>query len=86
MKVIKYGMTEVEYACQVEKSDGSRQEKVIIHQDNPSADMINQGKDKSIASRKKLVLNIQGYSENMTGNIIGSCRSWIRGIQVIMEC
>jgi hypothetical protein len=32
-----------------------------------------------IASRKKLVLTIQGYSENMTGNIIGSWRNWIRG-------
>jgi hypothetical protein len=40
MKVIKYGMTKVEYACQVEKSDGSRQEKVIVHQENPSVDMI----------------------------------------------
>jgi hypothetical protein len=47
MKVIKYGMTEVEYACQVEKSDGSRQEKVIIHQDNTSADRISHGKAKS---------------------------------------
>jgi hypothetical protein len=61
-------------------------EKVIIHQANPSDDMMSQGKDKLLASRRKLVLNIQGYSENMTGNIIGSCRSWIRGIQVIMEC
>jgi hypothetical protein len=68
------------------KPDGSRQKKVIILQANPSVDIISQEKAKSIASRKKLVLNIQGYSENMTGNIIGSCRSWIRGIQVIGEC
>ena len=51
MKVIKYGMTEVEYACQVEKSNGSRREKVIIHKANPSVDMTSQGKDKSFCSR-----------------------------------
>ena len=68
------------------KPDGSRQKKVIILQANPSADIIGQEKDKSIASRKKLVLNIQGYLENMARNIIESCRIWIRGIQVIREC
>jgi hypothetical protein len=47
---------------QVEKSDGSRQKKVIILQENPSADIISQEKAKSIASRKKLVLTIPGYS------------------------
>jgi hypothetical protein len=45
MKVIKYGMTEVEMHVR----------------------RINQ-----IASRNKLVLTIQDYSRNMTGNIIGS--------------
>jgi hypothetical protein len=35
MKVIKYGMIEVDFSSQVEKSDGSREEKVIILQENP---------------------------------------------------
>jgi hypothetical protein len=39
-----------------------------------------------IASRKKLVLTNQGYSENMNGIIIRSCKRLIRGIQIIMEC
>jgi hypothetical protein len=40
MKVIKYGMIEVGFFSQVEKSDGSRQKKVIILQENPSVDII----------------------------------------------
>jgi hypothetical protein len=35
MKVIKYGMIEVDFSSQVEKSDGSREEKVTILQANP---------------------------------------------------
>jgi hypothetical protein len=57
MKVIKYGMTEVEYACQVEKSDGSRQEKVIIHQDNTSVDRISHEKAKSNCFKKEVGVN-----------------------------
>ena len=86
MKVIKYGMIEFEYACQVEKSDGSREEKVVIHLDNTSVDKINHGKVKSNFFKKNLVLTIQGYSDKMNGNIILSCRSHIRGIEIIMEC
>jgi hypothetical protein len=36
------------------KSDGSGQEKVIVHQANPSVDMISQGKAKSICFNKEI--------------------------------
>jgi hypothetical protein len=57
MKVIKYGMTEVDFSSQVEKSDGSSQEKIIIHQDNTSADMISHGKAKPNCFKKEVGVN-----------------------------